>query len=271
MNGELGGLFGMLTDRRVRWGILSVLFFLAAFLFMQTVAEIKGIQYIGAGIPAMNTITVQGEGEVFAVPDIATFTFSVVEERSTVKGAQDVATERTNSVLKYLRDNGEEEKDIKTLNSNIYPHYEYKQVVCTQFSCPPQGERELKGFEVRQTISVKVRDTEKAGTLLSGVGERGVQEVSGIEFTFDDDDALLREAREKAITDAKEKAAELSKQLKVRLVRVVNFNEFGQPIFFSRFDTAAEFGKGGEAAPVPEIPVGENKIVSNVTITYEIR
>ncbi|HXK39099.1 MAG TPA: SIMPL domain-containing protein, partial [Candidatus Paceibacterota bacterium] len=137
--------------------------------------------------------------------------------------------------------------------------------------CP--GKQVLVGYEVSQTLSVKVRDTKMAGDLLSGVGSRGATEVSGLSFTIDDEDALKAEARDKAIAQAKSKAEVLAKSLGVSLVRVVGFyeNEGGMPIY--------AYGLGGDermmtsSAPKasPEIPVGQNKIVSNVSVTYEIR
>ena len=65
----------------------------------------------------------------------------------------------------------------------------------------------------------------------------------------------------------------LAKSLGVSLVRVVGFyeNEGGMPIY--------AYGLGGDermmavsaSKAAPEIPAGQNKIVSNVSVTYEIR
>jgi uncharacterized protein YggE len=123
-------------------------------------------------------------------------------------------------------------------------------------------------------LSVKVKDTTKAGELLSGVGTKGASQVSGLSFTVEDEDALKAQARDKAISSAKSKADELASQLGVQIVRVVGFNENsgGYPIMYAK--TAAMDSMGGaraEAAPAPAIPTGENKISSSVSVTYEIR
>jgi len=118
-----------------------------------------------------------------------------------------------------------------------------------------------------------VRDTKKAGDLLSGVGGLGASSVSGLSFEIDDPDALEAEARGKAIEDARGKAAELAKQLNVSLVRVVGFSESGgeyPPIPYAYGRGAADM-VAFESKAAPAIPVGENKIVSNVSVTYEIR
>jgi len=246
---------------------------LALFLLVQTVKALKEYRYVGSGVAASNTITVSGMGEVFAVPDRATFSVTVREEGDDVASAQDKATAKMNDIISYLKGAGVEEKDIKTVSYNVNPKYEYTQAACTNFSCPPSNQV-LVGFEVWQTLEVKVQDPKKAGDLLSGVGGQGASEVSSLSFTIEDENALRGEAREMAIAEAKEKADALAGQLGVSVVRVVGFYEdyYGGPMPYV-------YGKGGdvmmanEAAPrvAPALPAGENKITSNVSITYEIR
>ena len=235
----------------------------------KTLTEFKSYHYIGGGVSASNTVTVSGTGEVFAVPDIATFTLSVDEKAKTVADAQTAATAKINKIFDYLKGKGIAEKDIKTLNYNVNPTYEYQGVVCSGGYCPP-GKSVLTGYEVNQTLSVKVRDTKQAGTLLTGVGGLGVSNVSGLDFTIDDQDKIEAQARKAAITDAKQKARVLSDDLGVRLVRIVSFSESGSPYPIFYADKAVAGRGGAEVAP-PAVPAGENKITSNVSITYEIR
>lgn len=234
----------------------------------------KEFRFVGSGTTATNTITVSGEGEVFAVPDLATFSVTVTEEAKEVKDAQKVATEKINDIIDYLKSAGIEDKDIKTVSYNVYPKYEWKQEVCSDRYCPP-GNQEMIGFEVSQSVEVKVRDTEKAGDILSGVGNLGVNTVSGLSFTIDDEDALNAQARAESIADAEAKAQELASQLGVSLVRIVGFSENGGGYPYYKRDAMtmdAAYGMGGaEMAVAPSLPVGENKIVSNISITYEIR
>ena len=246
---------------------------LALFLTVGVVSELKGLRFIGTGVPATNTISVSGQGEVFAVPDLATFSVTIRERAKEVGGAQDTATEKGNDIIAYLKQAGVEEKDIKTADYSVYPQYEWKAEACPVGSYCPGGEQILVGFEVSQTLSVKVRDTKKAGDLLSGVGSRGASEVSGLSFTIDEEDTLKAEARGMAIKDAQTKAEALASDLGVRLVRVVGFyeNDYGYPVPYA-YGMGGDIAVRSEAAKVaPEIPVGENKIVSSVSVTYEIR
>lgn len=264
----------ILSDKNIKNALLAVFGFLALFLVAATISQILSYRYLGPGGQILNTVTVSGEGEVLAVPDIASFSFTVMETMSTVAAAQEAATKKTNDAIAFLKSEGIEEKDIKTLAYNVYPEYEYQNAVCPLGAsyCPP-GRQVLKGYQVSQTVEVKVRDTDTVGELLTGIGGIGVQSVSGVLFTLDDEDAVREEARAEAIADAKEKAERLAKDLGVRLVRVTNFFENNGP------EPYPYYGRGGDAfatvaekgAVLPELPPGENKFISTVTITYEIR
>lgn len=256
---------------------------LIVFLSLLSLNTLLGLRYIGTGVAATNTIQVSGHGEVLAVPDIATFSFSVVSDKATVAAAQAGATATANAVTDYLTGAGISKDDIQTTDYSVEPQYEYQNAACPNepvtngaistaavVYCPP-GKQVLTGYEVDQTTTVKVRDTSKAGDLLAGVGSKGATEVSGLTFTFDNPDAVQSQARDKAITDAKTKAQALASELGVSLVRVVSFSEntggiSPQPLVYSM--AAA----GSSAAPAaPEISTGQNTVTDDVTITYEIR
>lgn len=265
------------TDMRVKNLTVAVLAVFVAFLAVATIAGLKGLSFIGSGVTASNTISVSGEGEVFAVPDTAEFSVSIQETAKDVKSAQDSATTKANAIIAYLKDAGVEEKDIKTADYSVSPQYEYSQSVCPAASsgvvyCPP-GKQTLTGYQVSQTLSVKVRDTDKAGDLLSGVGAKGASQVSGLSFTVDDQDALEAEARDKAIAQAEEKASVLAKSLGVHIVRVVGFSESGNyPVpYYAKAVGGAAYDSMSLQSAAPELPVGQNKITSSVSVTYEIR
>lgn len=218
------------------------------------------------------TISVSGEGEVTAIPDVSQFSFSVIAKGVDAKTAQNDSATKVNDILKYLKENGvTSEADIKTESYTLNPQYRYEQKPC-QFGqfCPP-GEQIADGFEAAQTISVKVRGEVKPGDLISGVGERGATNVSGLSFTVDDEDALKAEARALAIADAKEKSKELAKELGVRVVRMTSYFEEGNTAYPIAYSVGGEMMKSDAPLVAPELPRGENMTTSRVTITYQVK
>ena len=192
-------------------GSLTVFMFLLA-LGSYSSLNFEKIQHLD-DTPA--TISVTGEGEVFAVPDIGQFSFSVQAKADDAGEAQEQSGTAVNDIIAFLRESGVEEVDIKTTNYNLYPQYRWEEQLCLPGTFCGSGERVQDGFEVSQTVQVKVRNTDDASAVITGVGERGATNISGLDFVIDDTDALEAEARAAAIVDAKAKAAVLTKDLGV--------------------------------------------------------
>ncbi len=151
------------------------------------------------------------------------------------------------------------------------PKYDYNQVVCYAYPCP-QKSPTITGYIATQSITVKVRNTDTANEVRTGLTGLGITNISGPTFSIDDEDSLKDQAREMAIKNAKAKAEVLAKQLGVRLGEVVSFSENsgGYPIMYAA--KAMDMAVSSMAPErAPELPKGENKITSSVTITYEIK
>lgn len=269
-------IFGDENGKRISKWTSIVLVFLTVFLLVKVLSELRRMPNIGKEVYPQSTIMVTGEGEVFAKPDIASFSFSVLETSPTVAQAQEKAETKINKAIAIIKESGVEEKDITTTSYNVYPKYEWEETYCVAMvgvRCPP-GKNTLKGYEVSQTITVKVRETDKAGDLVTKVGAVGVSNISGVEFTIDNRDKFVAEARAKAIDEAKAKAKVLAKDLGVRLGKLMYYNEEGNyPVYYDK-----AMGMGGmevsaqSAAPVrASLPSGETTITSRITITYEIK
>lgn len=253
---------------------------LAVFLAVLSIKEIKSIEYVGKDVSSISTISVTGKGETYAIPDVATFSFAVTENAVTVTDAQTKATTKVNTALKTVRDAGVTDKDIKTTSYNINPRYDYQAGVCptvattdgTSYPCRP-GKNVLTGYDVSQSIQVKIRDLNKAGALFSSIGALGAQNVSGLNFSIDDPDSVKAQARSLAIADARSKAKELAEKLGVSLVRITSFFDSSDqpgPIPYAMGMMNSDAAAPKSTLAVPEVPAGQNKVTSNVTITYEI-
>lgn len=259
----------LLTSRKVRKAVTLTLIALAAFLVVTTVNGIKSYHYVGTDIAPVNVINVSGEGEAFGTPDTAEFTFSMMEEGATPKVVKDAVSAKAGAIIAALTEQGVTEENIKTVAYDLQPKYEWVQDKCLiAYPCP--GKNIQKGFTLTQSVAVKVRDLDKAGDLLGMVSDKGATSVSGLSFTVFDDNELKATAREKAITNARTNAERLAKDLGVRLGRMVNFSESVGPVpmpYYAAKDMM--LGATAESASAV-VPAGQNRINSNVSITYEI-
>lgn len=216
-------------------------------------------------------INVSGEGEIQAVPDIGTFSFGVRGEGIDATTAQNISAEAMNKAIAFLQEAGVEEKDIKTSNYNLNPKYTWVPQVCRVGTFCPGGEQKIDGYEVYQMVTVKVRDLEKSGELISGIGAQGATDISGLSFTIDDMSELQSDARNLAIADAKEQAEVLARELGVSIVKMTSFYDEtsnpGMPYYGMGGDMMAK----SEMAVAPDMPVGENTITSRVSLSFEVK
>jgi len=225
--------------------------------------KIKESKYIGQEIETRNTIIVSDQAEVYAKPDLAMVQFSAVTEAKTVSQAMSQNTAKMNAVINAIKGLGVDEKDLKTTSFNINPLYEYENK--TLYGT---GKRTLYGYEVRQSLEVKIRDLSKIGQLIEQAAVAGANQVGDLWFTIDKEDELKAQAREEAIKKAKQKAELLAEQLGVKLVRIISFSESG--VIPSYYLEKGVYGMGGGADSSAQIETGQNKIEASVAITYEI-
>lgn len=204
-------------------------------------------------------ITVSGEGRVMANPDIAQVSFGVQTGRvKTAEDAMKMLSKKMNSVVKAVKAQGIEEKDIKTQSLSLNPAYDWV-----------DGKRVDRGFEARQNLSVKIRELDAIGKVLSAVAGAGANQVGGVSFTIDDPEVLREQAREKAIVNAKEKARGLAYQLGKDLGELRGFSEGGGYVPHLRY-AKTEMLMMEDAAEALPVPTGEQEVNVNVSLTYEL-
>lgn len=211
-----------------------------------------------------NLITITGTGEVYATPDVGVVTISVKTENTTAQLASDENNKKISDIIAFLKSKNVEKSDIKTTSLNVGPVYGWEEKT---------GKRTTSGYEANQGVTVKIRDTSKAGEIIAGATEKGANDISNLSFITDDNESVKDEARKLAIENAKTKAKILEGQLGVKMVKIVNFSESSQVPTLSSYDAynaGSAMMKSAEAVSVPTIQAGENKIISTVTITYSI-
>src|SRR5690606_7969936 len=102
------------------------------------------------------------------------------------------------AILDGLENLGVEEKDIKTNSYMINPKYEWVEVDRRAQTAPDgtiyfPGDNQnqvLVGYDVRQDVSVILRDFEKVGDVLELFAQQGVESVYGPNFEIEDPEGL---------------------------------------------------------------------------------
>jgi len=214
--------------------------------------------YIGKNTDLQRTISINGEGKVTAVPDIALVSLGLSTEKKTVSEAQAENSKTMNSLIEKLKALDIAKEDIKTTNYNIYPAYDWT-----------DGKQVLRGYTASQDVQVKIRQTDKVEQVLKIAGDLNLNQIGGLSFSIDEPEKYREEARQKALANAKSKAQTLSDVMGVKLGKIVSFNEsegYQEPIYSSY---AKVEGMGG-AAPAPAVEAGSQEVIIYATIMYEL-
>lgn len=209
--------------------------------------------------------SVAGSGTVYAKADIANINVGLkTGAKKTAAEATKESTDKMNSIIAELKKLKIEEKDIKTSDYNLNPLYNWTN---------DKGQ-ELIGYEVTQTLTLKIRDLSKIGDVIAKTTEQGANQIGNINFTIDDEFALKNQARELAIKKAKEKAQLIANQAGMKLGNVKSVTENSEPVVYPMYSNAKmdlAVGGGREALASPTIQTGQNEIKVDVTLVYEVK
>lgn len=208
--------------------------------------------------------SVVGSGIVYAKADIANLEVGLkTTVKKTAAEATVESTVKMNDIISEIKKLGIEDKDIKTSNYNLSPVYNWTNA---------KGQ-ELIGYEVTQTLTLKIRDLNKIGDVISKTTEKGANQVGNIIFTIDDEFALKNQARELAINKAKEKAILIASQSGMKLGKVKSVIENTDPIISPIMYTNAKVMSESAADSIssPSIQSGQNEIKVDVTLVYQVK
>jgi len=252
-----------------KWLVNGLGGLLIAFVALLIVGKTKDLKDVLGNKNPDNTISVSAEGKVQAVPDLATVNLGVLTQGSDPSVVQEQNSVKVNKIIDYIKQQGISKDDISTSQFNIYPQYDYN-----------NGRNTIIGYQLNQTITVKVRGMDKSTDILSKILKGGVQqganEVNGVSLGFDDADELRQEARKLAIEKAKVKAQDLAQAAGLKLGKVVSVSEtgsYGGPIMPYEGLGIGGGGYGGSdmKSASPNIEPGSQDVVANMTVVFEVK
>jgi len=262
---------------------------------LESLVRSASTAYLGGGNGT--GIRVTGQGVSTAAPDIANLSLGVEAFASTVSDARDTAALAMANVLQMLDAAGVDENDITTQYFNIRPEYTYDQIVKyggavsgslgerkptvepepdlfrhVAESSITRTERRLIGYNVTNTLTVKVRDLDKIGEIIDGVvvAAGDVIRINNVSFTIEDGSALEEEARKMAVADAVAKADLFAKESGVDRGDLVFITESSFPQFSSPAVESRSFAQDGAASVGTEIKPGQLETRITVQVVFDI-
>jgi hypothetical protein len=206
----------------------------------------------------LTKVMVTGDSIVHAQPDTAILTVSVVTQASRALEAQQQNANKTDAVVRALRNAAGAGAEIKTSGYSLQPQRVYKE------NQPPT----ITGYEARNSVTVTLSDLSRVGTVIDATAQAGANDVAGISFTLRKDRPARDQALAEATREAVSKAQVIATALGGRVTRIVEVQEEGVarpiPIYEGRMQVMK-----ADNAPTP-IEVGTLDITSRVQLVAEI-
>lgn len=205
-----------------------------------------------------SALTVTGQGEAHAAPDMATITVGAVSEADTASEALTQNSSLVSAAIDALKEAGVEPRDIQTTGFSVSPRY----VNTREANTTPK----IDGYRVNNSVVVRVRKLDTLGSLLDTLVKAGANDIGGISFGISEADKFQDTARIAAIADARHKAELYAEAAGVRLGQIRSIDESGGaypvPQTMMRM-------KAMEADSAP-IEAGEQTLSATVRVVYEI-
>jgi len=207
----------------------------------------------------LRSISVSGEGVVVATPDMAELTIGVTREARLADEALAEVAAGVSAVFAVLDAAGIEPRDRRTTGLSLRPRWQSD----GDNSRPPR----TVGYVASNNVTVRVRDLEALGGIISETVNGGANTMSGLQFVIADPAPLEKEARRRAVLDAKGKAELYAETAGVPLGPLVTVSDGG--VFRPQPERMmAEMSmRAADAMPVAE---GETEVRATVSMVYEI-
>jgi uncharacterized protein YggE len=205
--------------------------------------------------PAQPQITVNGVGKVMAVPDQAILQIGVQQNGKDAAEAKKGVDQAITQTLSALKKWGINATDIKTTQWLLNKNYDY--------------EKKKNYYIALQTLEVKIKDLSKYNEITDGLTSLGINTIQGVQFSSSKIEELTREARQKAVLQARQKAIELTQPLNQKIGKAIAINEIQSGEMEARnFRAYAMKSMDAAGAPVDTLAQGEMDIQVQVNVTF---
>lgn len=214
---------------------------------------------VAEGKTDLGTIQVQGVGEVNVEPDLLMVDLGVVTEGKTVQAAQEQNRRQVGKVLHKLKANGVERKDVRTLRYAIIPVYDHSPA---KEGKPPR----LVAYRVENVLSVKIRNLERAGSIIDATVGDGANQVMNLRFGLSNETQARQRAFRLAVQEAVQKGQLMAEAVGKEITGLQSVRE--QPGGGPR--PLSALGEGARVYGETPVAPGELTIRASVTAVFTI-
>lgn len=205
------------------------------------------------------TVTVTGYAESKEKNQIANFSAGV----NAVNDNKDIAVKevgnKINAITKAVKDFGIDPSDIQTQSMSVYQRQD------TYYDNGVQKSR-LGQWDVNNTISITLRDVNRANGLADLLSKSGATNVYGPNFQLDTSNKAQDALTADAIANAQVKAEAMAKASGTTLDKIVSVTEGGSSnVIYPMY--AGERGGGGGASLEP----GSTMVNKTVTVVWSLK
>ena len=205
-------------------------------------------------------ITANGSATVQAEPDMVTLSLGIEERSSDVADAQSQVNARQAAVVEVLKNAGIDEKDIQTDYYNIYTSYDYDE----------NGES-IERYCAACSLSIVVRDIDKAGEIIDMAFAAGINQMNGITFGVSDPTSIQDQALELAVTEGMRRAGVMAKAAGVTLPALPESIEESSSYYSSGAGYTRSYTTDATAESAStSLMGGMVSVTVNVTVTYDV-
>ncbi|WP_379549790.1 SIMPL domain-containing protein [Qipengyuania sp. DGS5-3] len=192
-----------------------------------------------------------------SAPDVAQVGAGVITSAPTATAAMRENAANMRAVIAELRKMGIDEDDIQTSNFSVRPKYDYDRENELQV---------LTGYQVINSVSVRLRNLDEVGETLDTLILAGANNISGPNFSLEDDAEVKAEARAKAFARGMEMARDYARLAGYSDVRIL---EVSESIFTSGPRPQAMMVRDVAAASPASTPISAGEVGTSVSISVK--
>ena len=216
-------------------------------------------------------VTVYGTAELKVVPDVVDISVGVEIRGRDLAALIEQQTNRVTETIAVIRKAGVDAKDIQTDFANVSPIYSNS-----------KNGRNLDYFIAKKGIAFTLKDTAKFDALMAALIQSGVDRVRSVSFRATDIRKYRDQAREIAVTAAREKAVALAAKLDQKIGKAFSIDEDEMPISSALLyqprpglavtaNYSGEAGGGGADSSDGSLVRGEIPVEARVKVRFELQ